>query len=63
MIVSFHENNKRGIAKENNMIQNKPEYLVPLFADEICARIDGVAKEEIKVLMQIGMLLLPDRIM
>lgn len=63
VIVSFHENNKRGIAKENNMIQNKPDYLVPVFADEICARIDGAAKEEIKVLMQRGMLLLPVRIM
>ena len=63
VIVSFHENNKRGIAKENNMIQNKPNYLVPVFADEICARIDGVAKEEIKVLMQRGMLLLPIRLM
>ena len=38
VIVSFHENNKRGIAKENNMIRNKPDYLVPVFADEICAR-------------------------
>lgn len=63
VIVSFHENNKRGIAKENNMIQNKLDYLVPVFADEICARIDGAAKEEIKVLMQRGMLLLPVRIM
>jgi hypothetical protein len=63
VIVSFHENNKRGIAQENNMIQNKPDYLVPVFADEICARIDGAAKEEIKVLMQRGMLLLPVRIM
>ncbi len=63
VIVSFHENNKRGIAKENNMIQNKLDYLVPVFADETCARIDGAAKEEIKVLMQRGMLLLPVRIM
>lgn len=63
IIVSFHENNKRGIAKENNMIKNKPNYFVPVFADEICARIDGAAKEEIKVLMQRGMLLLPIRVM
>lgn len=63
VIVSFHENNKRGIAKENNMIQNKPNYFVPVFADEICARIDGAVKEEIKVLMQRGMLLLPVRVM
>lgn len=63
IIVSFHENNKRGIAKENNMIQRIPNNLVPVFADEICARIEGSAKEEIKVLMQRGMLLLPVRLM
>ena len=63
VIVSFHENNKRGIAEENNMIRNKPDYFVPVFADEICARIDGAVKEEIKVLMQRGMLLLPIRVM
>lgn len=63
VIVSFHENNKRGIAKENNMIRNKPDYLVPVFADEICARIEGAVKDEIKVLMQRGMLLLPIRVM
>lgn len=63
IIVSFHENNKRGIAKENNMIRNKPNYFVPVFADEICARIDGAAKTEIKVLMQRGMLLLPIQVM
>ena len=63
VIVSFHENNKRGIAKENNMIRNKLDYLVPVFADEICARIEGAVKDEIKVLMQRGMLLLPIRVM
>lgn len=63
VIVSFHENNKRGIAKENNMIKNKPNHLVPVFADEICARIDGAVKDEIKILMQRGMLLLPIRLM
>ena len=63
VIVSFHENNKRGIAKENNMIRNKPDYLVPVFADEICARIEGAVKDEIKVLMQRGMLLLSIRVM
>lgn len=63
VIVSFHEKNKRGIAKENNMIRNKRNSLVPVFADEICARIDGALKVEIKVLMQRGMLLLPIRVM
>lgn len=63
VIVSFHENNKRGIAKENNMIQNRMNQLVPVFAEEICARIDGAPKEEIKILVQRGMLLLPIRLM
>lgn len=63
VIVSFHENNKRGIAKENNMIQNKQDYLVAVLADEVCARIDKSSREEIKVLMQRGMLLLPIRVM
>ncbi len=63
VIVSFHENNKRGIAKENNMIRNKTERFVPVFAEELCARIDGYSKEEIKILIQRGMLLLPIRVM
>lgn len=45
------------------MIRNKPDYLVPVFADELCARIEGDVKDEIKVLMQRGMLLLPIRVM
>jgi len=63
VIVSFHENNKRGIAKENNMISNKLERLVPVLPDEICARVEGMPKEEIKLLIQRGMLLLPIRVM
>jgi len=63
VIVSFHENNKRGIAKENNLIRNKTERFVPVFAEELCARIEGAVKEEIKILIQRGMLLLPIRIM
>lgn len=64
IIVSFHENHRRGIAKENNMITNKtPGDLVPVFAEEICSRIEGAAKEEIKVLIQRGMMLIPIRIM
>ncbi len=63
IIVSFHENNKRGIAKENNMLRNKTEQLVPVLAEEICARIEGSPKEEIRILIQRGMLLLPIRVM
>lgn len=63
VIVSFHENNKRGIAKENNLIRNRQERIVPVFAEELMAKIEGAAKEEIRVLIQRGMLTLPIRIM
>ncbi len=45
------------------MIQNKMEQLVPVFSDEVCAKIDGSSKEEIKIFVQRGMLSLPLRIM
>lgn len=63
VIVSFHENNKRGIAKENNMIRDNRERMVAVLAEEICAKIEGSEREEIKVLVQRGMLLLPIRVM
>ena len=63
VIVSFHENNKRGIAKENNMLRNNTDRMVSVLAEEICAKIEGSSREEIKVLIQRGMLLLPIRIM
>lgn len=63
VIVSFHENNKRGIAKENNLIIQNSNRLVPVFAEEVCARIDGSAREEVKVMLQRGMLTLPVRVM
>lgn len=63
IIVSFHENNKRGIAKENNMIKNQEGRRVPVFAEEICAKVVGTTKVEIKILIQRGMLLLPIQLM
>lgn len=63
LIVSFHENNKRGIAKENNLIRSRQEKIVPVFADEILAQIEDSPKEEVKVFMQRGMLQLPIRVM
>lgn len=63
LIVSFHENNRRGIAKENNLIRNRQGKIVPVFADEVLAQVENSPKEEIKVFIQRGMLLLPIRIM
>ena len=63
IIVSFHENNKRGIAKENSLIISKHDSLVPVIAEQIVASIDGSEKEEIKLLIQRGMLCLPITLM
>lgn len=63
VIVSFHENHKRGIAKEDNMIVNKSERIVPVFAEEILAELEGSPKKEIRVMLQRGMLSFPIRIM
>lgn len=63
VIVSFHENHKRGVAKENNLLRNKQERIVPVFAEERIAQIEGSPREEIRVLIQRGMLTLPIRIM
>jgi hypothetical protein len=63
IIVSFHESNKRGIAKENYIATYGNDSLVPVIADEICARIDGSPKVEVKVFIQRGMLSLPIRVM
>lgn len=63
IIVSFHENNKRGIAKENNMITNRGVNYVPVFADEIRSRVEGSAREEIKLLIQRGIMKVPVLVM
>lgn len=66
VIVSFHENNKRGIAKENNLITNVADgkrEIVPVFGEPTGSRIDGSPKEEIKLFVQRGMLVFPIRVM
>ncbi len=59
IIVSFHENNKRGIAKENNMLRPSGEEVVPVIADSIASKVIGTENYAINILMQRGMLLLP----
>lgn len=66
LIISFHENSKRGIAKENNTIQNYESIrseIVPVFGEPTGVRIQGSSREEIKVFIQRGMLLLPVLVM
>lgn len=66
VIISFHENNKRGVAKENNTIVNTTAMqneIVPVFGEPQGAKIIGNDKEEIKVFVQRGMLVLPISVM
>lgn len=63
VVVSFHEDNKRGIAKENNIIQNRTNSRVPVFADQIVSHVSGTDRYGIKLLVQRGMLLLPIELM
>ena len=58
LIVSFHEDNKRGIAKDNNVFQQLPDY-VPIFADCVTSRIDGSNNVTVKVFVQRGVMTLP----
>lgn len=59
VIVSFHENNKRGIAKTNSLIKtDNPEY-VPIFADSILSHVENTNKYVVKAIFQRGLKYLP----
>lgn len=57
VIVSFHEDNKRGIAKTNSLIKIDNQKYVPVFAD--CVLSQSEDKYVIKVLVQRGLKVLP----
>lgn len=58
VIVSFHEDNKRGIAKTNSLIKNDAKSLVLIFADTLTGKLDD-DKYIVKVLVQRGIKSLP----
>lgn len=59
LVISFHEDNKRGVAKSNTLIKkNVPEY-VPIFADSILSKIENKNNYIIKVIAQRGLKILP----
>lgn len=60
VIVSFHEDNKRGIARINNIqtYENKNR-LVPVFADQENAKVPDEEKYGIKIFVQRGLMILP----
>lgn len=57
LIVSFHEDNKRGIAKTNDIIKINDQKFVPVFADCILSR--DHEDYVVKVLIQRGLQLFP----
>lgn len=59
MIVSFHEDNIRGVAKTNALIKNKRNRLVPVFADSYGSIDMQSGNVSVKVLAQRGMKVLP----
>ncbi len=59
LIISFHEDNKRGIAKSNTLIKRNTHEYVPIFADSILSKIENENKYIVKVLAQRGLKVLP----
>ncbi len=59
MIVSFHEDNIRGVAKTNALIKNKRNRLVPVFADSYGSIDMQSGNVSVKVLAHRGMKVLP----
>lgn len=59
VIVSFHENNIRGIAKTNDVMRTDIEKYVVIFADRICSKVSDENKYIVKAFFQRGLLELP----
>lgn len=59
LIISFHEDNKRGIARTNSLIKNGGNEFVPIFADSILSHVEGTNKYVVKALFQRGLKYLP----
>ncbi len=57
VIVSFHEENKRGIAKTNDLIKYQNSVYVPVFADSVISQMNN--KYVVKILAQRGLKVLP----
>ena len=59
IIISFHEDNKRGIARPNRIQGYSNTQYVPIFADSILSKIENENKYVLKVIAQRGLLTLP----
>lgn len=59
LVISFHEDNKRGVARSNTLIKKNTQRYIPVFADSILSKIENENKYVIKVLAQRGLKVLP----
>lgn len=59
IIVSFHEDNKRGVAKTNSLQKIDLQKYVPVFADSILGKVENENRYVVKVFCQRGMKILP----
>ena len=59
MVISFHEDNIRGIAKTNDLIKNNTNNLVPIFAESIGSYSPETKKCSINLIAQRGLKELP----
>lgn len=59
IVVSFHEDNIRGIAKSNRLIKADIQRYVPIFADSVLSKVSDENKYIVKAIFQRGLTILP----
>ncbi len=58
-VISFHEDNKRGVARTNSLIKNDIRRYVPIYADSVLSKTAEGDKYVVKAFFQRGMKVLP----
>lgn len=59
LIISFHEDNKRGVAKSNNLIKKNTQQYVAIFANSVLSKVSNENRYAIQVIAQRGLKILP----
>lgn len=58
-VISFHEDNKCGVAKTDSLIKTDIQKYVPIFADSVLSKISNENKYVVKAFFQRGLTVLP----
>jgi len=58
VVISFHENNKRGIAKTNSLIEADQNRYVPIFADSVLSCVAEENRYVVRAFIQRGLTVL-----